>query len=85
MGEENALERENCRGLALTDQMQQIAERMTEKLIRQQVDIGETEFCFMPGYETTNTMFILRHSYNRNIQPQRICNLFFLDLAKAFD
>ena len=49
-GKEDALERRNYRGLKLTDHIRKISERVVEKLIRQQVDIDEVKFGFMPGF-----------------------------------
>ena len=54
------LERGNYRGLKLTDHILKIAERVIEHLVRQQVDINEMQFGFMPGRGTTDAIFILR-------------------------
>ena len=47
----DSLEKGNIRGLKLTDHILKITGRITEKLIRQQVDIDEMQFGFMPGWE----------------------------------
>ena len=47
-------------GLEITDQILKIAERIIEKLIRQQADIDEMHFGFMSGCGTTNVILILR-------------------------
>ena len=53
-GKGDSLERGNYRGVRLTDQTVKIAERIIEKLIKQQVNIDEMQFAFMPGCGTTN-------------------------------
>ena len=58
MEKEDASEREKYRGLELTDPILKIVERVIEKLIRQQSGIDVMHFCFMPGFETTNTVFL---------------------------
>ena len=55
-GKGDSLERESYRGVILTDQILKIAERIIEKLIRQQVDFDEMQFGFMPGCGTTNAI-----------------------------
>ena len=57
---DDSLEKGSYRDLKLTDQILEITERVFEKLIRQQVDIGKMQFCFMPGFGTTNATSILR-------------------------
>ena len=59
-GKGNSLQRGNYRGLKLTDQILKKVEKIIEKLIRQQVDINQVKFDFMPGCRTTNITFILR-------------------------
>ena len=45
-----------------TDQILKIVERIVEKLIRQQVEINEVQFSFMPGFGTANVFFFLRQN-----------------------
>ena len=66
MGKDNSLEGANSRGLKLTDQFLKIAEKTIKKFIRQQADIDEMHFGFIPGCRTTNAIFILRQ-FRRNI------------------
>ena len=55
-----SLERGNYRGLKLTDLILKISDKIIEKLIRQQVDIDEMQFSFIPACGTATTIFILR-------------------------
>ena len=58
----DALERGNLskRGLRLADHLPKIAERVIEKLIRQQVDIEEKQFVFTSECGTANVIFKFR-------------------------
>ena len=58
----DSLERGNYREMKLTDQILKIVERIVEKLIRQQVEINEMQFSFMPGFGTANVIFISRQN-----------------------
>ena len=60
MGKSDASKRENYGGLKLTDQILKIVYVAIEKLIRQEKSIDEMQLGFMPGYRTTNAIFILR-------------------------
>ena len=48
-GKSDYLQRGNYGGLKLTDQILKISKKIMAKLIRQQVDIDEMQFEFMPG------------------------------------
>ena len=50
-------ERGDFKGMKLANQILP-AQIIIEKLIRQQVEIDEMQFGIMPGYRTTNTIFI---------------------------
>ena len=65
----DAVERGNHQGLKLTDHILKIAEGVMQKLIKQQVNIAEMRFGFMPGCRTRKN--------RRNIQQKRrICTLY---------
>ena len=78
-GSTNSLERGNYRELKLIDQILNIADIIIEKLIRQQVDIDEMRFDFMPGCGTKNAIFILRQIQQiylaKKKKKKRICTL----------
>ena len=57
---------------------------ITDKLIRQQVDIDEMWFGFMPDVES-QTRLILRQLQEKHLAKRRICTLHFVDLEKALD
>ena len=74
---EDSLEKGNCRGLNLTDQILQIAERdnVDEKLTREHVDLDQMQFVRILNYK--------RHFYFETVAGE-IFNQ-FLDLEKGFD
>ena len=51
-GKREALERSKHRELKLTDQVLKIAEKVIEKMMRQQLGIDEMQFGFMPERQT---------------------------------
>ena len=66
MGKDNSLERENYRGMKLTDQILKIAETIIGKIIRQEMGIDKTQLGFLSELGTTNPIFILRQ-LRRNV------------------
>ena len=67
------MERGNYWGLKLRDQILKIAERIIERFIRQQVDINEMQFGFIPERAITNAIFILKQ-----LQGKYLANKQFL-------
>ena len=59
-GKGDALERGNYRGLKLAEQVMKILERIVDGLIRQLVSIDYSQFGFVPGRGTTDTIFVVR-------------------------
>ena len=69
----------------MTYQILKIAERIIERLIRQQVDMYEIQFGFMPECGTTN-IFILRQLQEKYLAKKIAFAIFvFRYLEKAFD
>ena len=71
----DALERGNYRRLKLTDQFLNVAERVTEKLIRKQRYTDEMKFGFTPGCGATNAIFILRQLQEKYLAKRKIFTL----------
>ena len=78
------LERKNYRELKLLGQILKI-ERIVVKLIRQQLEIDEIQFGFMPECGTTNAIFILRQLQEIHLAKKRNFYFAFIDLEKVFD
>ena len=78
-GKGDPLERGNYRGLKITDHILKIAERIIEKLIKQQVNIDEMQFGFMPGCGAINAIFILRQ-LQENLAKKEELYVAFVDL-----
>ena len=85
MGKDNSLERENYRGMKLTDQILKIAETIIGKIIRQEMGIDKTQLGFLSELGTTNPIFILRQLQEKCLAKKK--NLYFAlpHLEKASD
>ena len=59
-GKGDFLDRDNYRGLKLTEQAMKILERIVDGLIRQVVSIDNSQFGFVPGRGTTDAIFVVR-------------------------
>ena len=84
-GKGDALERGNYRGLKLTEQVMKIVERIVDGLIRQLVSIGDSQFGFVPGRGTTDTIFVVRQLQEKYLAANKRLYMAFVDLEKAFD
>ena len=62
-----------------------IAERVIEKLIRQQVHIDKMSLVFTPGCRPTNKIAILIQLQEIYLQKKKNLYFAFKDLEKAFD
>ena len=78
------LERGTNRGLKLTKQILEIVVRVIEKLIRQQVNIDEMQFGFIPGYGITNATVILRQLQEKYLAKKKNLHVPFVDLEEVF-
>ena len=68
-----------------TDQILKIAERIIEKLVKQQVNLYEMQFGFMSGRGTTNAIFILTQIKETHLAKKKILYFPYVDLEKASD
>lgn len=85
MGKGNSLEGANSRGLKLTDQFLNIAQRTIEKLIRKGTEIDEMQFGFIPGCGTTNVIFIFRQLQKKHLAKKKNFHFAFVDFEQTFD
>ena len=60
-------------------------ERVLEVRIREQVNINDMQFGFMPGKGTTDAIFIARQVQEKHLAKKKDLYLAFVDLEKAFD
>ena len=79
------LERGNYRGLKLTEQVMKILERSMDGLIRQLVSIDHSQFGFVPGRGTTDTIFVVRQLQEKYLAANKRLYMAFIDLENAFD
>ena len=62
-----------------------VLERVAENFLRQQVDIDDMQFGFMPGHSTTGAIFIARQLQGKFYAINKTLCMAFVDLEKAFD
>ncbi|KAK3894199.1 hypothetical protein Pcinc_002033 [Petrolisthes cinctipes] len=75
----------NYRGIKLMSHTMKIWERVIERKIREETEIGEQQFGFMPGRGTTDAIFIVRQLLEKYGEKQQKLHLIFIDLEKAYD
>ena len=71
--------------LSLTEQVMKILERIADDLIRQLVSINDSQFGFLPGRGTTDTIFVARQLQEKYLTANKRLYMAFVDLEKAFD
>ena len=84
-GNRDTLERGNCRGLKLTEQVMKILERIVDGHIRQLVSIDDSQFGFGLGRGTTDAIFVVRQLQEKYPAANKRLYMAFVDLEKAFD
>ena len=75
----------NYRGIKLMSHTMKIWERVIESRIRNETEIGEQQFGFMPGRGTTDAIFAVRQMMEKYGEKQKELHLVFIDLEKAYD
>ena len=79
------MERNNYRGLKLTEHGLKVFERTMENVLRSIVDFDEMQFGFMPGKGTNDAIFILRQLQEKHLAKGKHLYFEFVDLEKALD
>ena len=62
-----------------------VLERIVDGLIRQLVSIEDSQFGFVPGRGTTDTIFVVRQLQEKYLAANKRLYMAFVDLEKAFD
>ena len=62
-----------------------ILERIVDGLIRQLVSIDDSQFGFVPGRGTTDTIFVVGQLQEKYLAANKRLYMAFVDLEKAFD
>ena len=62
-----------------------ISERTLDENLRQQVDIGEMQFGFMPGKRTVDSIFILTQRQGKILEGNGTMYAAFINLEKVHD
>ena len=75
----------NYRGIKLMSHTMKIMERVLEKRLREEVNIGDQQFGFMPKKSTIDAIFALRINAEQYRSAQKELHCVFIDLEKAYD
>lgn len=75
----------NYRGIKLMSHTMKVWERIIDNRLREEVEIAEEQFGFMPGRSTTDAIFALRQLTEKIREKQQTLHLVFIDLEKAYD
>ena len=62
-----------------------VLERIVHGLIRRLVSIDDSQFGFIPGRGTTDTIFVVRQLQEKYLAASKRLYMAFVDLKKAFD
>ena len=77
------MDRGNYRGLKMTEQAMTVLERIADGLIRQVVSIADSQFGFVSGRGTTDTIFVVRQLQEKYLAANKRLHIAFVDLEKA--
>ena len=77
-GKGDTLSRDSYGGLEILDQVMKIIEEVLDSVIRSQVDIDSMQFGFMPGWGTTDAIFILCQLQEKHLVKHIPCILLLL-------
>ena len=69
----------------MLDQIMKTIERVLDLVIRSQVDINSMQFGFVPGWGTTDAIFILCQLQGKHLGKHKLLYFAFVDLEKTFD
>ena len=72
-------------GKVPTDKAKKILERVVDGLIREVVSIDDSQFGFVPGRGTTDTIFVVRQLQEKYLAVNKRLYMAFVDLEKSFD
>ena len=70
--------------MKVLEQVMKVLERILDK-IRDQIQIDDMQFGFMPGRGTTDAIFILRQLQEKYLAKNKNLYAAFVELEKAFD
>ena len=75
----------NYRGIKLISHTMKVYERIIDQRVRNETEVSEEQFGFMPGRGTVDAIFALRQTMEKYAERKRDLHLVFIDLEKAYD
>ena len=76
---------ENYRGIKLMSHTLKLFERLIDKRLRSEVQLGPQQLGFMKGVGTTDGIFTIRQLMEKYREKQQTMHMCFIDLEKAYD
>ena len=76
---------QNYWGIKLLSHTMKIWDRIVEKRVRDEVEVAEEQFGFMPARGTRNAIFILRQMAEKYGEKGRDLHMVLIDLEKEYD
>ena len=81
----DVLECNNYRGIKLMSHSMKVWEKVIERRLREESDISQNQFGFMPGRGTTDAIFAIRQLCEKYRSAHKNLHMVFVDLEKAYD
>ncbi|XP_046972435.1 uncharacterized protein LOC124539180 [Vanessa cardui] len=75
----------NYRGIKLISHTMKVWEKVIERRLREESEITENQFGFMPGRGTMDAIFALRQLCEKYRRAYKNLHMVFIDLEKAYD
>ncbi|KAJ8709706.1 hypothetical protein PYW08_009710 [Mythimna loreyi] len=81
----DVLECNNYRGIKLMSHTMKVWEKVIERRLREESEISQNQFGFMPGRGTTDAIFAIRQLCEKYRGAHKNLHMVFVDLEKAYD
>ena len=81
----DVLDCNNYRGIKLMSHTMKVWEKVIERRLREESEISQNQFGFMPGRGTTDAIFAIRQLCEKYRGAHKNLHMVFVDLEKAYD
>ena len=84
-GKDSSADCGNYKGIKVLEHCMKIYERILDKRLREQIEIDESQFGFMPGKGTVDPFLIMRLRQEKALEGNQKMYIAFVDLEKVYD